>query len=95
MGRFTTPRRMGSTGWLMHTASRSAYNNRGSNAAYAAERNPMWFLCLLGFIVTVPPLVLLFLMYLLVNPGFGVFVVSLIGLGGLIQLMRSRIRRGN
>jgi len=32
MGRFTTPRRMGSTGWFMHAASRSAYNNRGSNS---------------------------------------------------------------
>ena len=38
MGRFTTPRRIGSTGWMMHAASRSAWNNRGSNAAYRKER---------------------------------------------------------
>ena len=38
MGRFTTPRRRGSTGGMMHAASRSAWNNRGSNAAYYAGR---------------------------------------------------------
>ena len=38
MGRFTTPRRIGSTGWMMHAASRQAYYNRGSNAAYRKER---------------------------------------------------------
>lgn len=97
MGRFTTPRRIGSTGWMMHAASRSAYYNRGSNAAYAADRDSFWlkYLYLLGFITTVPPLLLLLLMYLLVNPSFGIFALALIGTGGLIHLGKARIRRGN
>ena len=95
MGRFTSPRRMGSTGWMMRAASRSAWNNRGSNAAYYEDREGWGFLYVMGFIAIVPPLILLLLMYLLVNPSFGVFSLVLMGIGGLIHLGKARIRRGN
>ena len=93
MGRFSTPRRIGSTGWMMHAASRQAYYNRGSNAAYA-DNDPLEFVKVMGVILIGGPLLLLFLMGLLVSPG-GAFLLLLVPIAGLVPLIRSRIRRGN
>ena len=66
-------------------------NRRGGIADGGFEE----FIKVMGVILIGGPLLLFFLMYLLVNPGFGVFALTLISVGGLINLGKARICRGN
>jgi len=72
----------------------AARRNRGSNAAYAADRDSLEFVKVMGVVIIGGPLLLLLLMGLLVSPG-GALLLLLVPIAGLIPLIKSRIRRGN